>query len=37
LVEIGQPATLNGDGVDLAVEAGKLGGKQLAASCLPAR
>jgi hypothetical protein len=37
LVEIDQPATLSGDGVDLAVEAGKLGGQQLVASCLPPR
>ena len=37
LVEIGQPAALSRDGVDFSVEAGKLGGEQLVASCLPPR
>jgi hypothetical protein len=37
LVEIGQPAALSCDGVDFPVEASKLGGEQLVASCLPPR
>jgi hypothetical protein len=37
LIEIGQTAALSGDGVDLPVETGKLGGKQLVASCFPPR
>ena len=37
LVEIGQAPALSGDGVELVVEPGKLGGEQLVASCLASR
>jgi hypothetical protein len=35
LIEIGQSPAFCRDGVDLAVESGKLGGEQLVISCLP--